>query len=61
MLTISIWQEIAFNDELLWEFGEYPAIGIFLSLFFSIFTLPIDLIFLPIQLIGFIIYKIANK
>lgn len=54
MITIKLWQDIYIDI-----FNE--PIDYFLGVIGSIFTIPIDLILSPIEIIGFILYKILER
>ncbi len=54
MLTIKLWKYIymkLFNTPL-----DY-----FIGVIGSLFTIPLDLIFFPFEIIGFILYKILER
>ena len=51
MLTFYAWKEIRTSS----------LYDVFLGVFLSTMTIPIDLILVPFEIIAFIIYKIANK
>lgn len=55
MITISMWEDRykCFGKEILSEILKCTI--------FSIITIPLDIIFLPIEIISFIIYKILDK
>lgn len=55
MITISMWEDrdLFFGKEILSE--------ILKCTFFSIFTIPLDIILLPLEIISFIIYKILDR
>lgn len=54
MLTIKLWKEIymkIFNEPVDYLFG---VLG-------SLLTIPLDLIFFPFEIVGFILYKILER
>ena len=61
MITIEIWQEFVI-DKIKRPYidGELDIWDIFVAICMSIFTIPIDILLLPVELITFIIYKFIN-
>lgn len=59
MLTCYIWK-IFINYDLEYN-SEISLFTIMVSLLISIFSIPIDIIFLPFELLAYCIYKIVNK
>lgn len=54
MITITLWKKIYM--ELCNEPFDY-----FLCVLGTLFTIPLDLIFFPFEIIGFILYKILER
>lgn len=61
MLIKCIWDSIVFDD---YDFGYKERINvymIFFAVFLSLLFFPLDVLFSPIEIIAFIIYKIIDK
>lgn len=54
MITYSIWRELFYG----W-FNE--PLDYLLAIIGSIFTIPLDILLFPLEIIAFIIYKIIEK
>lgn len=62
MITIEIWQEFVI-DKIKRPYidGELNIWDIYVTVFMSIVSLPVDIILFPVELITFIIYKFLNN
>ena len=62
MLSYGIWEEFVIERvRKPWYYGDIGPHDVVMAVFISLFTIPIDLLLSPIEIIGLIIYKIITK
>ena len=62
MITYGVWEELVIERvKKPWYDGDVELHDVVIAVFLSLFTIPIDLLISPIEIIGFIIYKIITK
>ena len=62
MLTYGVWEEFVIEKiKKPWLDGDLEYVEVAFAVFLSLFTIPIDLLLSPVEIIGFIIYKIITR
>lgn len=62
MLTYGVWEEFVIEKvKNPWLDGDLQYVEVVIAVFLSLFSIPIDLLLSPVEIIGLIIYKIINK
>lgn len=62
MITYGVWEEFVFETARRpWIYGDLEYSDVVMATFLSLFSIPIDLLLSPIEIIGLIIYKIITK
>lgn len=62
MFTYGVWEEFVIEKvKKPWLDGDLEYVEVVFAVFLSLFSIPIDLLLSPIEVIGFIIYKIITK
>lgn len=62
MLTYGVWEEFVIEKlKNPWLDGDLEYVEVVIAVLLSLFSIPIDLLLSPIEVIGFIIYKIITK
>ena len=61
MLTYEVWEEFVIEKvKKPWLYGDLEYVEIVSAVLLSLFSIPIDLLLSPIEIIGLIIYKIID-
>ena len=62
MLTYGVWEEFVIEKvKNPWYYGDLEYAEVVIAVLLSLFSIPIDLLLSPVEIIGFIIYKIITK
>ena len=62
MLTYGVWEEFVIEKvKKPWLDGDLQYVEVVTAVFLSLFSIPIDLLLSPVEIIGLIIYKIINR
>ncbi len=62
MFTYGVWKEFVIEKaKKPWFDGDLEYVDVAGAVVFSLFSIPIDLLLSPIEIIGLIIYKIINR
>ena len=62
MFTYGVWEEFVIEKvKKPWLDGDLQYVEVVTAVFLSLFSIPIDLLLSPVEIIGLIIYKIINR
>lgn len=62
MFTYGVWEEFVIEKvKKPWIDGDLEYVEVVSAVLLSLFSIPIDLLLSPVEIIGLIIYKIINK
>lgn len=62
MFTYGVWKEFVIKKvKKPWLDGDLEYVEVVFAVLLSLFSIPIDLLLSPIEIIGLIIYKIINR
>ena len=62
MFTYGVWEEFVIEKvKKPWIDGDLEYVEVVSAVLLSLFSIPIDLLLSPIEIIGLIIYKIINR
>ncbi len=62
MFTYGVWEEFVIEKiKKPWLDGDLEYVEVAFAVFLSLFSIPIDLLLSPVEIIGLIIYKIINR
>jgi hypothetical protein len=62
MFTYGVWEEFVIKKvKNSWVYGDLEYVEVVAAIILSLLSIPIDLLLSPIEIIGFIIYKIITK
>ena len=62
MFTYGVWEEFVIEKvKNPWFYGGLEYVDVVMAVLLSLFSIPIDLLLSPIEIIGLIIYKIINR
>ena len=61
MFTYGVWEEFVIEKiKKPWLDGDLEYVEVVIAVLLSLFSIPIDLLLSPVEIIGLIIYKIIN-
>lgn len=62
MFTYGVWEEFVIEKvKKPWLDGDLEYVEVVTAVLLSLFSIPIDLLLSPVEIIGLIIYKIINR
>jgi len=62
MFTYGVWEEFVIEKvKKPWIDGDLEYVEVVSAVLLSLFSIPIDLLLSPVEIIGLIIYKIINR